>query len=291
MAKCTSDKLIDVGGGVLGIQSRGHVSIITNKQDRRLFIPYTVGLPEVPPPPDENYSIDLERSSEQYLYINDADCPTLQFSGDLTFEFWVKHESLPGENVEQFYTTKSPGTGGGEGPWRLHIEGGAGGALKIIFAIFEDRAAAIDDTCERFWTVTDTIDVGVWHHIAVTCDIGNSNATKFVLYIDGVSQGNGTNVFGTSCASIFNSNGQLTIARSIFSDPSTDTIDGKIDDFRMWNTVRSEAEIQTNMNTEIAAQTGLRGYWKFNNDLTDSSGNGNTLTASGSPVFVLDSPF
>ena len=65
---------------------------------------------------------------------------------------------------------------------------------------------------------------------------------------------------------------------------------GKIDEVRIWNRALSQAEIQNNMNCELApGQIGLVAYYKFNqgidnannttiSTLTDSSGNTNTGT-------------
>jgi hypothetical protein len=71
---------------------------------------------------------------------------------------------------------------------------------------------------------------------------------------------------------------------------------GRIDEVRIWNRSLIAAELQTNMNTHIdpAQQTGLAGYWRFNegtgttvNDLSSNSNNG---TVSGA-TFVTPVPF
>jgi hypothetical protein len=43
--------------------------------------------------------------------------------------------------------------------------------------------------------------------------------------------------------------------------------------------------------TEIAASTTLKAYWKLDNDYTDSSGNSNTFTAVNNPTFSTSVPF
>ena len=65
---------------------------------------------------------------------------------------------------------------------------------------------------------------------------------------------------------------------------------GEIDEVRVWNVARTEAQIQSYMYKEItdpAVETGLTGYWRFNNDVADSSGNANNGSLSTSaPTYV-----
>ena len=60
---------------------------------------------------------------------------------------------------------------------------------------------------------------------------------------------------------------------------------------RIWNSARSQAQIQAAKDTEITSgQAGLLGAWNLNDGtgtgLADSSGNGVTGTAVGSPTWV-----
>jgi hypothetical protein len=61
---------------------------------------------------------------------------------------------------------------------------------------------------------------------------------------------------------------------------------------RVWSDIRSEAEIQTNYQRELAGnEDNLVAYWKLNNNYLDETTNDNDLTASGSPVFSDNVPF
>ena len=66
---------------------------------------------------------------------------------------------------------------------------------------------------------------------------------------------------------------------------------GLIDEVRLWSTARSGAEIAANWKTSIDSATGLVASWHFNDALTDASGNGNTLTGTGSPGYSTDIPY
>ena len=58
---------------------------------------------------------------------------------------------------------------------------------------------------------------------------------------------------------------------------------GSIDEIRVWNHSRTQAEIQTTMDTILDGdESGLVGYWNFNDGTaTDLSGNGNHGTLQG----------
>ena len=108
-----------------------------------------------------------------------------------------------------------------------------------------------------------TIPVKVWHHIATTFD-----GTNYILYMNGEVVDNNTVTSGDTPAA--------TPVRYI----GTDFI-GKIDEVRMWNVARTQAEIQANMNKTLADNvTGMEAYYPMavNNNysmIIDNSSNAN----------------
>ena len=117
---------------------------------------------------------------------------------------------------------------------------------------------------------------GNWHHIAATYD-----GTTRSIYVDGILKASdmpGTN--GVPDASNF------TVGKTCCSE----FFNGSMDEVRIWNVARTQCEISSNMNCELAgAQVGLALYYRFNEgfasdtNLTviiaaDSSGNGNNGT-------------
>jgi len=108
-----------------------------------------------------------------------------------------------------------------------------------------------------------TVPVKVWHHIATTFD-----GTNYILYMNGVVVDNNTVTAGDTPAA--------TPVRYI----GTDFI-GKIDEVRMWNVARTQAQIQTDMNkTLVGNETGLVAYYPMavNNNysmIIDNSSNAN----------------
>ena len=122
------------------------------------------------------------------------------------------------------------------------------------------------------------IVANTWYHVALTYDAAT---TTMKLYTNGILVSTNTEV------NPFNGGNALRIGAF---DDASNLFGGKIDEVRIWNRVLSQAEIQNNMNCELAAgQTGLVVYYQFNqgldsdnnssiSSLIDTSGNDNTGT-------------
>ncbi len=117
-----------------------------------------------------------------------------------------------------------------------------------------------------------TVPVKVWHHIATTFD-----GTNYILYMNGEVVDNNTVTAGDTPAA--------TPVRYI----GTDFI-GKIDEVRMWNVARTQAEIQANMNNTLADNvTGMEAYYPMavNNNysmIIDNSSNANHATITKAEI-------
>ena len=77
------------------------------------------------------------------------------------------------------------------------------------------------------------------------------------------------------------------------STTAWDIFDGDIDEVRVWNDIRSEAELDDNYLTELVGdEANLQGYWKFNNDAgVGYTSNSNDLTNENTATFTTDVPF
>jgi len=128
---------------------------------------------------------------------------------------------------------------------------------------------------------TTVINDGNWHHVATVFDPNATN--KVSLYVDGV-----LDVAGNLTVSVNTTlNVPVRIGRRI---DDVKTFNGSIDEVRIWDVARTQAQIQESMNVELCApQTNLKAYYKFNqgtaagtntsiNTATDSSGNNYTGT-------------
>jgi YVTN family beta-propeller protein len=89
---------------------------------------------------------------------------------------------------------------------------------------------------------------GNWYHVAMV-----KSGTNVTLYVNGTVEATGTitNSFAPD---------RFYIGRGGF----TKYFMGNIDEVRIWNVVRSQAEIQANMNCEIPVQSGLAAAYHFN---------------------------
>ena len=96
-------------------------------------------------------------------------------------------------------------------------------------------------------TGNSTLNTGEWYHVAATF-----NATELNLYINGA--------LDKTAAGDFTIPDQLEVSYTVIGTLIWDShyFDGKIDEFRIWNVVRSQAEIEADMDNYI---TDVHGQW------------------------------
>jgi hypothetical protein len=107
-----------------------------------------------------------------------------------------------------------------------------------------------------------------WAHFAMTWD-----GTTVRLFVNG----NTTPISKTSSGNtLATAQTQLTIG----GNPRGAYFNGYIDEFRVWNVARSQSEIASTMNhTLVGNETGLVGYWKF--DETSGTTAADSVTSPG----------
>lgn len=175
-------------------------------------------------------------------------------TSDFTIEYWVSTTSTgPGASGTQWY--------GGNGIVDAEVPGGTndfGTALtgsKLAFGIGNPDVT--------IHSVTD-INTGAWFHVAVTWQ-QSSGAMR--LYINGVLEASGTGGTALRSAPSRITLGQLQTNIQYFN--------GAIDELRIWNTVRSQAQIQASKNSEIdPTSSNLVAYYMFNQGLTAGTNTG-----------------
>ncbi len=186
-------------------------------------------------------------------YIN---CGTI-LTASYTKEAWVKFStSSNGNNFLSAGNVTSGSALWAPGIYNYSLSAGHDGAWNQV----QDNVAMVP---------------GNWYHIAVTYD---APSLTMVLYKNGVAVSTNTNV------PPFTGNSPLHIGA--FSGTFVTT--GSMDEVRIWNRPLCQAEIQNNMNCEIAgAAPGLIANYHFNQGvangsntaittLTDASGSSNT---------------
>lgn len=216
------------------------------------------------------HSLDLEASSSQYASIADASCPNLEISGSQTWEAWIKTESTGGNKVIAAKGKASTAN--------YHQMAVNGSTEQFDFYL-------VGLTTNNLCRSNLVIQTGVWYHVAGVYD---SSAGKLRVYINGELD---KEVTAGGSASDSNSNFAIGCNFSGGSDAAASFFDGLLRNVRVWNVARTQAQIRADMNVDTPSDTtGLQGNWILNNAYTDSSGNGYTLTPSGSPVFSTTYP-
>ena len=104
----------------------------------------------------------------------------------------------------------------------------------------------------------------LWHHIAVSFNSGVNNGT--FVYVDGVLK-------LTTKYTVLNQNSALVIGAGAITGGQGFT--GNIDDVRIWNTARTQSQIQAVMNSELlGTELGLVAYYNFNQGIAGGTNTG-----------------
>jgi len=196
-------------------------------------------------------AVDMELDSAQYLSA--ADSASLSITGDLTFELWFKLESVVAVNGARPLIGKWD-TDGAQSSFRFYIYYTSGTpALNLDIS----SSGSNYSNAQVAWTPT----IDVWYHLAVAYDASAGSAD---FYVDGSQQGTTQTGLFTS---VFNGTTALTIG-AYDTGGNMSTTDGKIDDVRIWNDVRTVTEISDNMSIELVGdEAGLVAYWPFETEV------------------------
>jgi len=178
--------------------------------------------------------------------------PDMTFSGDITAEAWVNFKT----QATQEYTR-----------------------IVEIGTLFRPT---ISPTAQVFdgSSLSSAIQKDTWNHVAMSRD--SSGNTK--IYINGVLDGNSSAeaiVTGTISSSF--------IHRSSVSTDNQNAIE--IDEVRIWNTVKTSAEINASMNQQLdGSETGLVAYYNFDErigkNIVDVAGGDLNATIEGNVTRV-----
>jgi hypothetical protein len=129
------------------------------------------------------------------------------------------------------------------------------------------------------------LQLNQWYHVAGVYDGSNVK-----LYVNGQLKMN------VSSPGTINWDGSYTNSYlGGMDDPWGGKFPGLMDEVRIWNVARTQAQIQASMNAELSGpQSGLQAYYKMNEGsgqtLTDSSGNGRHARLGLSTAVASDDP-
>ena len=128
-------------------------------------------------------------------------------------------------------------------------------------------------------------DIG-WHHLAATYDAAAGGTVTFFL--------DGANVYSqTGVGTITSTSGTFKIGYTAFNATSS-FARGQLDEVKIWNIARTEAQIQAGINDVSTSASGLVAYWDFEDDLAagvqtiaeDATTNTNDGTLTNGPLWA-----
>ena len=192
---------------------------------------------------------------------------------DFTVECVFKMGSTTG--VTQCLISKKAGLGSATAGYTIYVDT----ADRLVGRIHDGTTNAEDRDA-----TTDFFD-NEWHHAGVVIDQG---ANELILVVDGTAR---TPIDITSVANTLANAEEFRIGAN---GAGTERGDVLIDEVRVWDDVRTPAEITANIVQEITdptADASLVGYWKMNDNVAsstavDASASGNDGTLAGNAVFV-----
>ncbi len=170
---------------------------------------------------------------------------------NMTAEAWI---NTTNSTSTRFFFSKyisSQRATGGE--WYMAV--GSGGTSLVIMVV---PAGDGGTGGARTFNLPDQerYDDGKWHHVAFTYD-----ESRIEVFYDGVSLGVNTQTSGAIRGNMQDIN--IGVIKSGVSPANNDnSFIGLVGDVRLWDIIRTEAEISANMNCRLSGdETGLVGYW------------------------------
>ena len=193
---------------------------------------------------------------------------TIGNTDKITVEAWFKVNQSPAGSEPDFIITR-------QDDWQVFVVN-EGGQLKVRGRIRKDFSGV--------WpaVTSNAISPNTWYHVALTADSSTSSG-EMKIYINSELQ-NTTNFNKTGNGLTDN---DRPISIGAFDNYSTPNrfFNGQISDIRIWNSVRTQAEINANIDQTLSNDSSLLLYQKLNegsgSSYSDSSGNSNNGTLSG----------
>jgi len=208
-------------------------------------------------------ALSLDGSS--YVTVNNQTPYNFERTNSFSSSFWIKTTT----SSSQFLVSKDNGSA--TKGYQVNLLGGSNLEIRII------NTASTNEIDVN--TTGQSLNDGNWHNIIITY-AGTSLASGLACYIDGVSKSLSVGTNNLS-ATIQNTNNLVIGA----SGTGTFAYTGLIDEVQIFNYVVSSAEINA-INAGRFANTHQVGYWKFDGDLYDYSGQGSTGSPTGTMTYV-----
>lgn len=199
----------------------------------------------------------------------------LDFTGDANHTFVLSSDNsaldITQGTIEAWIKTSDPGATGDYGYRGIIVK-----HYSYSLYIYNNELVTWDNGISGRISSETSVSDNQWHHVALVFDDGVSNGSKF--YVDGVP----VKTITYNCST---SNENFVVGQGTDRQGTNGIqhFNGQIDNVRVWNTVRSDAEILANYYKCLTGnENGLVLNWKFEEGAgliaNDSSGNGITGT-------------
>ncbi|MEX0931930.1 MAG: LamG domain-containing protein [Candidatus Paceibacterota bacterium] len=230
---------------------------------------------------DNTHSIEFDGSND-YLYT--ADSSSLSITQDLTAEMWVNFDSF---NTDQGILISKYGGGTNERAYQFGYFKNTSDGKQYFESRISDDGTGINTTVV---TLEYDLATSTWYHVSFIYKSASGTVDVYLATTSAESHIHAGTMSGHK-NSIKDSISQFRIASS-HGAGNVNYFDGKIDDVRIWNKAREVSNINTDFKSElVGTEANLKGYWRFNDTLTDQTANGNTLSDYGGTIFSESKPF
>lgn len=192
------------------------------------------------------------------ITINASD--SINVNNHMSLALWVKPNDL---NTWGIIRKSS----GGTSDWNIYRDTGEGGKWRVEVYNSSDTGAST-------YSTSAPLTIETWTHIAFSFDGTNIN-----LFTNGVADGS------IALAGSVRNSAEALVIGSYFG-----FFAGNVKKVRLYNRALSAAEFLKLAQEIDSITNGLVGYWKLDTDYTDSSGNGNDGSNSGSIIGTYDGP-
>lgn len=221
------------------------------------------------------YSTDLEFDDADSF--SHADNALFTLDNTFTIEFWRNKEE---EHPYSVFVEKGGNTGSNYGyklyyrPWETSPE-----------ELWTLQTSADGSNTQTNHSGTYTFATSTWTHFAVSV---NCTANEVVFYKNAAVHATST----TACSCCKDNDQPFQIGQQVGVSRPTDN---KLDEFRLWDDVRTGDEITANYQSELTSTstlTQLVAYYQFENNPNDGGYNNSLdLTEVNSPAYDTDVPF
>ena len=207
-----------------------------------------------------NKAVSFSKANSQYITVPHSS--SINLGSTFTMEAWVNYSGLNSTIVDK----------GDYGfLWQLNANTNIIGSTNKM-GFYQKNP--------HTWYYSDaTVPQNTWTHVAITFNNGT-----ITFYINGVNAGTASSVTHPQ------DNLPMNIGRQQPTACQCNHFNGTMDELRIWNVARTQAQIQANMNFTVANNsTGLAAYYKFDegtgSTTADATSNGNNGTFVNNPTW------